>query len=68
FCLHPLNTQLWNGLAEDKRAAMFDAAANRLPVGRIGLPDDAAKAICFLIDNGYTSGSTIYVDGGGRIA
>ncbi|MCQ3008130.1 SDR family NAD(P)-dependent oxidoreductase [Pseudomonas savastanoi pv. glycinea] len=55
-------------MAEDKRAAMFDAAANRLPVGRIGLPDDAAKAICFLIDNGYTSGSTIYVDGGGRIA
>lgn len=63
-----LNTQLWDGLADDKRVAMFDTVANRLPVGRIGLADDAAKAVCFLIDNGYSTGSTIYVDGGGRIA
>lgn len=63
-----MNTQLWDGLADDKRAAMFETVAQRLPVGRVGLAEDAAKAVCFLIDNGYTSGSTIYVDGGGRIA
>jgi NAD(P)-dependent dehydrogenase (short-subunit alcohol dehydrogenase family) len=63
-----LDTQLWDGLEGDKRVALFDTVANRLPVGRVGHPDDAAKAICFLIDNGYTNGSTIYVDGGGRIA
>lgn len=63
-----LDTQLWDGLGDDRRAAMFDTVANRLPVGRVGSADDAAKAVCFLIDNGYTSGSTIYVDGGGRIA
>ncbi|KPB38049.1 Short chain dehydrogenase [Pseudomonas savastanoi pv. phaseolicola] len=43
-------------MAEDKRAAMFDAAANRLPVGRVGLPDDAAKAICFLTEPYRPSG------------
>lgn len=63
-----LNTQLWDGLADDKRVTMFETVAQRLPVGRVGLAEDAAKAVCFLIDNGYTSGSTIYVDGGGRIA
>lgn len=63
-----LDTQLWHGLGDDRRAAMFDTVANRLPVGRVGSADDAAKAVCFLIDNGYTSGSTIYVDGGGQIA
>ncbi|MFG0542120.1 SDR family oxidoreductase [Pseudomonas sp. YQ_5] len=63
-----LATELWDGLAQDKRASLFDSVANRLPVGRIGLAEDAAKAVCFLIDNGYTTGSTLYVDGGGRIA
>ncbi|MCU1717268.1 SDR family oxidoreductase [Pseudomonas sp. 5P_3.1_Bac2] len=63
-----LNTELWAGLAEDKREAMFDTVAKRLPVGRVGLAEDVAKAISFLIDNGYTSGSTVFVDGGGRIA
>lgn len=62
-----LNTELWNGLADKKRAAMFDTVANRLPVGRVGLPEDAAKAVYFLIDNGYASGSTLYVDGGASI-
>ncbi|MOA31229.1 3-oxoacyl-[acyl-carrier-protein] reductase FabG [compost metagenome] len=63
-----LDTRLWDALPSEKRSEMFHAVANKLPVGRVGLPDDAAKAICFLIDNGYTTGSTLYVDGGGRIA
>ncbi|WP_277374787.1 SDR family oxidoreductase [Pseudomonas sp. AA-38] len=63
-----LDTELWDGLSEEKRTAMFDTAASRLPVGRVGLPSDVAKAVCFLLDNGYMSGSTVYVEGGGRIA
>lgn len=63
-----MDTKLWDSLPSQKRLEMFDMAANKLPIGRVGLPNDAAKAVCFLIDNDYTTGSTVYVDGGGRIA
>ena len=51
-----------------QRAAMFDAAGKRLPVGRAGQPDDVADGIVFLAGNGYTTGITLYLDGGGRLA
>ncbi|WP_420078606.1 SDR family oxidoreductase [Streptomyces sp. JL4002] len=63
-----LRTPLWDGLAADARDAMYEAAAGRLPVGRVGTPADVAAAVLFLADNPYTTGSTVYVDGGGTIA
>jgi NAD(P)-dependent dehydrogenase (short-subunit alcohol dehydrogenase family) len=37
-----------------------------LPVGRAGLPDDIAHAVQFLLENGFTTGSVVDVDGGQR--
>lgn len=39
---------------------------DRLPVGRIGKPDDIANAALFLAsdDSSYMTGSTVFVDGG----
>ena len=41
----------------------------RVPVGRIGVPDDIAGAVSFLVsdDAGYISGTEILVDGGALI-
>ncbi|CAL9394868.1 hypothetical protein SUDANB6_01337 [Streptomyces sp. enrichment culture] len=47
---------------------MYEAAVRRLPVGRVGEADDIAQAVLFLAANAYTTGSTLYVDGGGMIA
>jgi NAD(P)-dependent dehydrogenase (short-subunit alcohol dehydrogenase family) len=43
---------------------------SRIPVGRVGRPDEVTAAIAFLLsaDGAYTTGQTIRVDGGGSIA
>ena len=41
-------------------------AARRIPLGRLGTPDEIAQSIMFLCDprNEYTTGATLLVDGG----
>lgn len=38
----------------------------RTPIGRIGVPDDVASVVAFLVsdDAGYMTGSTVFVEGG----
>jgi len=60
-------TPVWDGLPEKERLAEFEETARRLPVKRIGQPEDIAKAVCYLIQCGYATGSIVYVDGGARI-
>lgn len=63
-----IETPLWSGMADDKRQAMFAAAAQRLPARRIGQPEDIANAVLFLASTPFATGSTVRVDGGGAIA
>ena len=44
------------------------AAAKEIPVGRVGVPDDIAAAISFLVSDeaGFVSGQVLYVAGGPR--
>ena len=48
-----------------------DADAARLvrttPLGRLGSPDDVAKAVLYLIDAEYVTGETLIVDGGRHV-
>ena len=34
------------------------------PLGRLGTPDDAVRAVLFLLENDYVTGTTLVVDGG----
>lgn len=63
-----LRTPLWDSLPAQERTRMYTAAEERLPVGRAGEASDIADAIAFLAGNGYTTGATLFVDGGGVIA
>ncbi|MDH6144565.1 MULTISPECIES: SDR family oxidoreductase [Kitasatospora] len=63
-----LATPLWDGLAEADRERLYQSVAERLPVGRIGTAEDIAQAVLFLAGNGFATGTTLFVDGGGRIA
>ena len=63
-----IDTPLWSRLSDDKRDAMFAGAAQRLPAGRVGRPEDIANAVMFLLTTPFATGSTVRVDGGGAIA
>lgn len=62
-----VDTPLWDQLAGEGKAARFEQMARRLPVGRIGRSEEIADAFLFLMDNGFTTGSVLRVDGGHRL-
>ncbi|KRB23423.1 MULTISPECIES: SDR family oxidoreductase [Mesorhizobium] len=62
-----VDTEIWAQVAGDRKAETLAAMAERLPVGRVGRPDDIADAIVFLIGNGFTTGTTLHVEGGHRL-
>jgi 3-oxoacyl-[acyl-carrier protein] reductase len=57
-----LRTEMSHGLDEDQLGQI----ARRTPVGRLGEPDDVARAVLFLTDpaNTFLTGQVIVVDGG----
>lgn len=38
--------------------------ASRIPLGRLGTPDEVAKAVMLLVDNAYMTGQTVALSGG----
>jgi len=52
----------------DRKKAMLDHAAATLPAKRVGQAEDIADAILMLMTNPFTTGSTLFVDGGGMIS
>ncbi|MBZ9707633.1 SDR family oxidoreductase [Mesorhizobium sp. ESP7-2] len=62
-----VDTGIWTQVAGDRKAETLAAMAERLPVGRIGQPEDIADAIFFLMGNGFTTGTTLHVEGGHRL-
>jgi len=63
-----IDTPIRAAMAEDARKAMLDKIAAGLPVGRVGLADDIALQILAFMQNGFATGSIVYIDGGGTIA
>jgi len=50
----------------DEAAAFLDGFGDEVPLGRIGEPDDVARAVVFLCDpaNDWITGAMLTVDGG----
>lgn len=59
-----VRTDLWQNIPDADRDAFFAATARTLPVGRIGEPADVAASYLYLMDQGYTTGTIVAVDGG----
>jgi len=49
---------------EDYDPAARAAVLSRVPLGREGRPEDVARAVRFIVENDYITGSVIAVDGG----
>ncbi len=59
-----VDTPLYAGMAPDKKEAMFKEASASIPAKRIARPEEIAQTVLYLMANTYTTGSTLYVDGG----
>lgn len=51
------------GASPERRQAMAD----RTLLGRLGEPDDVARAVCFLLENRFTTGTVLEVTGGAHL-
>ena len=58
-----IKTKMNEHLAQD----VVEEIENEIPLGRIGTPEDVAKAVLFLADNDYITGTDIVIDGGWTI-
>jgi NAD(P)-dependent dehydrogenase (short-subunit alcohol dehydrogenase family) len=59
-----VRTNLWQSMNADARAHLYESVGNSLPVGRVGEPYDIAQAYLFLMQEGFSTGQTVVVDGG----
>ncbi|GIO29818.1 MULTISPECIES: SDR family oxidoreductase [Paenibacillus] len=62
-----MRTELWDGIPEEHRNAMYENAGKSLPVGRIGEPEDGAEAFLYLMRQKYSTGQIVVVDGGSTL-
>ena len=62
-----LDTHTYNYMTPEQKAGFFQQTLGRLPVGRIGKPEEIADAIRFLVMNAFTTGTVLDVDGGSRV-
>jgi len=64
----PIDTPGLSGLAqtEEQRQALYSQLSSTVPLGRMGQPDEIAKAAVFLAsdDASYVAGIELFVDGG----
>ena len=64
----PIDTPIFDRLGSDKEEAEQIKAnfASQIPLGRIGQPDEIAKAVSFLAsdDASFVAGAELFVDGG----
>lgn len=62
-----VDTPIWTIVAGERKDETLSTMAKRLPVGRVGHPDDIADAIGFLMGNTFTTGTILHVEGGHRL-
>jgi NAD(P)-dependent dehydrogenase (short-subunit alcohol dehydrogenase family) len=62
-----IDTPLWRArLSDEEKRAFFASTAKSLPVGKSGTAEDVAHAVQFLMENSFTTGAVLDIDGGQR--
>ena len=68
-CVSPgiVDTPIRAAMPETARKEMLAKVAAGLPVGRVGLAEDIARQILAFMENGFMTGSIVYLDGGALV-
>lgn len=59
-----VRTNLWKNMQDKERDGMFESVGKYLLVGRVGEACEIARTYLFLMQEGYSTGQTVVVDGG----
>ncbi|HLA59572.1 MAG TPA: SDR family oxidoreductase, partial [Puia sp.] len=59
-----IETNLWNGMSEENKTALFQSMADTLLLGRAGQAEDVALAFVYLMKQLFGTGQNLVVDGG----
>ena len=63
-----IDTPLHDRMPADARRALYERVRSTFHARRVGQPEDVAQAILFVATNPFATGSTVSVNGGGRVA
>ena len=63
-----VDTEMWHGMPEEARRAMFEKVQSTYPAGCIGQPEDIARQLLLMAGTSYATGTIVTLDGGASIA
>ena len=63
-CPGVVRTNLWQNMNADAREQLYESIGKSLLVGRVGEACEIARAYLFLIQEGYSAGQIVVLDGG----
>ena len=59
-----IDTPWWDATPKEVKQSYFEQSAKTAPLGRVGAPEDVAKAIVSIAENSFITGTILEVDGG----
>jgi NAD(P)-dependent dehydrogenase (short-subunit alcohol dehydrogenase family) len=62
-----VDTPWWSRMPTEAKNKLFEDLAKKVPVGRVGTPEDLAAAIMFVTTNSFVTGAIIDCDGGWKL-
>lgn len=62
-----VDTPYYNWMNNEQKQALFKQMGDRLPIGRIGKPEEIAHSIIMLLENDFITGAILDIDGGGSL-
>ena len=62
-----IDTPYYNWMNNEQKQSMFKQMGERLPIGRIGKPEEIAHSIIMLLENDFITGAILDADGGGSL-
>ena len=62
-----IDTPYYDWMKNEQKQMLFKQMAERLPLGRIGKPDEIAHSIIMLLENEFVTGAVLDIDGGGAL-
>ncbi|MGQ7890324.1 SDR family oxidoreductase [Paenibacillus sp. WC2504] len=62
-----IDTPARSKMTEEARNQFYEKVGSKLPVQRVGLAEDVAQSVLYLIQNSFVTGTVLHVDGGHRL-